>query len=49
MKRILPILAVVVVLAVAGYFGWTWYTGNAAGGNALGGSGSWRSSARRSS
>jgi HlyD family secretion protein len=39
MKRIIPILAVVVVLAVVGYFGWTWYTGTTAAGTALGGSG----------
>jgi HlyD family secretion protein len=39
MKRIFPILAVVVVLALAGYFGWTWYTGTAATAKALGGSG----------
>ena len=39
MKRIIPILAVVVVLAVAGYFGWNWYIGNAASSSALGGSG----------
>jgi HlyD family secretion protein len=39
MKRILPVLAVVVVLAVAGYFGWGYITGNGAGAGALGGSG----------
>ena len=39
MKRIIPVLAVIVVLAVAGYFGWAWYTGNAAASSALGGSG----------
>lgn len=39
MKRIFPILAVVVVLAVAGYFGWSWYTASTGGANALGGSG----------
>jgi len=39
MKRIFPILAVVVVLALAGYFGWTWYTGTSATASALGGSG----------
>jgi len=39
MKRIFPILAVVVVLALAGYFGWTWYSGTSATASALGGSG----------
>jgi len=39
MKRIFPILAVVVVLALAGYFGWTWYTGTSGTASALGGSG----------
>lgn len=39
MKRIFPILAVVVVLALAGYFGWTWYTGTSATASALEGSG----------
>jgi HlyD family secretion protein len=39
MKRILPILVLVVVLAFAGYFGWTYYTGTQAAAGALGGSG----------
>jgi HlyD family secretion protein len=40
MKRILPIVVVVVVLAVAGYFAWTYFTGQSATGAAsLGGSG----------
>ena len=39
MKRIAPILIVIVLLAVAGYFGWTYYTGLAKTSNVLGGSG----------
>jgi HlyD family secretion protein len=40
MKRIIPILVLVVVLAVAGYFGWTYYSQqSSAGANTLGGSG----------
>jgi HlyD family secretion protein len=39
MKRIRLVVAVVVVLAVAGYFGWTYFSGSSAAGNALGGSG----------
>jgi len=39
MKRIFPIVAVVAVLAIAGYFGWTWYSGTTASASALGGSG----------
>jgi HlyD family secretion protein len=39
MKRTLPILAVLVVLAVAGYFGYQFLTGNTASSTALGGSG----------
>jgi HlyD family secretion protein len=40
MKRILPVLVLVAVLAVAGYFGWVYLTGNGAGSGGLGGSGS---------
>ena len=39
MKRIIPVLAVIAVLALAGYFAWTWYSGTTAAGSALGGSG----------
>jgi HlyD family secretion protein len=39
MKRIRLIVAVVVVLGVAGYFGWTFYSGTVAANAALGGSG----------
>jgi HlyD family secretion protein len=39
MKRILPVLVLIVVLAVAGYFGWTYFTGSGAAASALGGSG----------
>jgi len=39
MKRIIPILAVIAVLALAGYFAWTWYSGTTAASTALGGSG----------
>jgi len=39
MKRIVPVIVIVAVLAVAGYFGWTWYTGNSAAGAGLSGSG----------
>jgi HlyD family secretion protein len=39
MKRILPVLALIAVLAVAGYFGWTYFTGGGAAATALGGSG----------
>lgn len=39
MKRILPVLVLVVVLAVAGYYGWTYYTGSQTASGALGGSG----------
>jgi len=39
MKRIRLIVAVVVVLGVAGYFGWTFYQGTVAANAALGGSG----------
>jgi HlyD family secretion protein len=39
MKRILPVLVLVVVLAVAGYYGWTYFTGTGTAAGALGGSG----------
>lgn len=39
MKRIAPILIAIVVLAVVGYYGWTYYTGLAKTSNVLGGSG----------
>ena len=39
MKRILPVMILVVVLAVAGYFAWTYFSGSGAAANALGGSG----------
>lgn len=39
MKRIAGVLVAVVVLAVAGYFGWTYFTGAGAASGALGGSG----------
>lgn len=39
MKRIASILIVIVVLAVAGYYGWTYYSGQTKTSNALGGSG----------
>lgn len=39
MKRIFPVLAVIAVLAIVGYFGWTYYNGSASGASALGGSG----------
>ena len=40
MKRIIPILVLIVVLAVAGYYGWSYYTQqSSAGANTLGGSG----------
>jgi HlyD family secretion protein len=39
MKRIIPVLAVIAVLAVAGYFAWNWYSGTTSSSTALGGSG----------
>jgi HlyD family secretion protein len=39
MKRIIPILIVVAVLAAVGYYGWTYYTGSGTAAATLGGSG----------